>query len=248
MRLLILAYGVATYALFFAAFAYLVFFVGGEALPIAAVPKTVDWGASLAPGADPALLNLGLLALFGVQHSIMAREGFKRALTRVIPEAAERSTFVLATVGCLTLLYLYWIPMPGVVWSVGAAVWVWLLRATFLAGAVIVLVSTFLIDHFELFGLRQPWTAFRGTPLPSPELRTPLFYRFVRHPIYAGLLLMFWATPTMTVGHLLLAGVWTTYMLIGVSYEERDLLRVFGERYRAYVDSTPMILPLGRRD
>lgn len=247
MAAAVLGYSVLVYLLFFASFVYLVLFVGGEMVPLVHAPKTLDWGQAPAAAIDPVLLNLGLLLLFGVQHSIMARPGFKRWLTRFLPEAAERSTFVLATVICLVLLYVYWVPMPGAVWSVTSPFWSTLLTLAFFAGAGIVLVSTFLIDHFELFGLRQGWSLFRGLPMPEPRFRTPLLYRFVRHPIYLGLLILFWATPDMSVGHLLLTAVWTPYLFVGVGYEERDLIAVFGEEYRAYVVSTPMVLPLGRR-
>jgi steroid 5-alpha reductase family enzyme len=148
---------------------------------------------------------------------------------------------------CLALLYAYWIPMPGVVWSVSSPLWELVLTAIFFAGAATALVSTFLLDHFELFGLRQGWAALRGEPMPAPEFRTPLLYSVVRHPLYLGLLLAFWATPSMSVGHLLFAVVWTAYLFIGIGYEERDLVRVFGDRYREYVRSTPMIFPFTKR-
>jgi protein-S-isoprenylcysteine O-methyltransferase Ste14 len=247
MGALVLVYSVLVYLSFFASFVYLVLFIGGDMVPLVQVPKTLDWGPAWPSGVDPALLNLALLALFGIQHSIMARPGFKGWLTRFLPEAAERSTFVLATVICLVLLYVYWVPMPGVVWSVTSPFWSTLLTLAFFAGAGIVLVSTFLIDHFELFGLRQGWSHFRGLSMPEPRFRTPLLYRFVRHPIYLGLLILFWATPSMSAGHLLLAAVWTPYLFVGLGYEERDLIAVFGEEYRAYVVTTPMVLPFGRR-
>lgn len=246
MGAVILGYGVVAYLLFLAAFVYLVLFIGGETTAIVEIPKTLDWGGSWASGAPPALLNVALLTLFGLQHSLMARSGFKRALTRVVPEAAERSTFVLATVVCLVLLYGCWIPMPAIVWSVASPLAAGLLRALFFAGAAIVGVSAFLIDHLELFGLRQTWAGYQGRPLPAPEFRTPWLYRLVRHPLYFGMLFVFWSTPIMTVGHLLFAAVWTAYLLVGIRYEERDLIRVFGDRYRAYADATPMILPVGR--
>jgi protein-S-isoprenylcysteine O-methyltransferase Ste14 len=247
MGVLIFAYSVLVYVAFFASFVYLVLFLGGDALPFVSVPKTVDHGPVAPLLIDPVLANLGLLLLFGVQHSIMARAGFKRWITRLIPDSAERSTFVLATVVCLVLLYVYWTPMPGEVWSVSGQVSSVSLVVLFFVGAGIVLVSTFLIDHFELFGLRQGWSRLRGLPMPYARFRTPLLYRFVRHPIYLGLLITFWATPSMSVGHLLLAAVWTPYLFIGVGYEERDLVEVFGEEYRAYVVTTPMVLPFGHR-
>jgi protein-S-isoprenylcysteine O-methyltransferase Ste14 len=247
MGAVILGYSVAVYVFSWASLLYLAVFIGGDMIPFVHVPKTIDWGAAPANAVDPVLLNLALLALFGIQHSIMARPGFKRWLTRFVPEAAERSTFVLATVICLVLLYVYWTPMPGVVWSVSSPIWSTLLTAAFFAGPALVVVSTFLIDHFELFGLRQAWARFRGQPMPAPRFDTPSLYRFVRHPIYLGLLITFWATPSMSIGHLLLAAVWTPYLFVGLGYEERDLILVFGEEYRAYVLSTPTVLPFGRR-
>jgi methanethiol S-methyltransferase len=247
MGAVILGYSVVVYGLFFASFAYLVLFIGGDMIPLVHVPKTLDWGTAPAVAVAPVLLNLALLALFGIQHSIMARSGFKRWLTRFVPEAAERSTYVLATVICLVLLYVYWTPMPGAVWSVSSPIWSTLLTAAFFVGPALVLVSTFLIDHFELFGLRQGWSRFRGQPMPAPRFYTPSLYRLVRHPIYLGLLITFWVTPSMSIGHLLLAAVWTPYLFIGLGYEERDLIVVFGEEYRAYVISTPAVLPFGPR-
>jgi len=247
MAILSFAYSVLVYLAFFVSFVYLVLFLGGDALSFLGVPKTVDGGSTPALPIDPVLANIGLLLLFGVQHSIMARSGFKRWITRVIPESTERSTYVLATVACLVLLYVYWTPMTGQVWSISAPAWRILLTTVFFIGAGIVLVSTFLLDHFELFGLRQTWSRLRGVPIPEARFRTPLLYRFVRHPIYLGLLITFWSTPSMSVGHLLLAAVWTPYLFIGVGYEERDLIEVFGEEYHAYVYSTPMVLPFGRR-
>jgi protein-S-isoprenylcysteine O-methyltransferase Ste14 len=247
MGVLVFGYSVAVYLSFLAAFVYLVLFVGGDGIPFAHVPKTLDAGAAPHVGLDPTLVNLLVLVLFAVQHSVMARGRFKQRLTRLVPEAAERSTYVLATVVCLGLLFVFWTPMPGAVWSVSSPLWSGLLRLAFFGGAGVVLVSTFLIDHFELFGLRQGWASLRGRPLAAPRFRTPWLYRFVRHPIYLGLLIVFWATPSMSVGHLLLAAVWTPYLFVGLGYEERDLIAVFGEEYRAYVVSTPSVLPFGGR-
>lgn len=247
MGAVILLYSIIVYLLFFASFLYLVIFLGGDMIPFIAAPKTIDAGGSALANLPAALVNIGLLVLFGVQHSIMARQGFKRALTKVVPWPAERSTFVLATVVILVLIYLYWVPMPAVIWSIDSPLWSGVLTALFFIGFGLVFISTFLINHFELFGLMQGWFRFRGEPMPKPEFRTPSLYQFVRHPLYLGLMLAFWSTPDMTAGHLLFASVWTVYTLIAISYEERDLITLFGDRYRDYMAKTPMILPFGRR-
>ncbi|MBB5518122.1 methanethiol S-methyltransferase [Amphiplicatus metriothermophilus] len=247
MGLLALVYSVVAYALFFAAFLYLIVFVGGGVTGFAGAPKTLDWGPSPLSDAPAALVNICLLALFGLQHSIMARDSFKRATGKIIPKTVERSTYVLATVGALALLYVFWRPMPQVVWSVPPGVWSGVLTALFYAGFGLVLVTTFLINHFELFGLQQGWLRYRNKELPTPVFRTPSLYRYVRHPLYLGFIIAFWATPHMTVGHLLFAAVWTIYIFIAIGYEERDLIAVFGEKYRDYMAKTPMILPFGRR-
>jgi protein-S-isoprenylcysteine O-methyltransferase Ste14 len=183
--------------------------------------------------------------LFGVQHSIMARQSFKRGWTQIVPKSIERSTFVLATTAVLILLFYYWTPMPATVWSVEAPIWAGLLTVLFFAGFGLVLISTFLIDHFELFGLSQVWRAFNGQEAPTPTFRTPMFYKGVRHPLYLGFLIAFWATPTMTAGHLLFAAIWTAYIFVAIGYEERDLVRLFGEQYRQYMARVPMIFPFG---
>lgn len=192
-------------------------------------------------------MNIFLLALFGVQHTVMARQGFKKALLRVIPESAERSTYVLATTIILVFIYMYWQPMPQEVWSVQLPFWSSLLTVLFLLGFGLVLLSTFLINHFELFGLMQVWYRFKGRDMPEPTFRKPMLYKWMRHPLYLGWITFFWATPTMTVGHLLFAAIWTIYIFIALGYEERDLLNVFGDKYRDYMSRVPMILPIGRR-
>lgn len=247
MGVIILLYSVIVYVAFFLAFLYLIPFIGGDIIPFVNVPKTLDFGTSPTLGLPPVLVNLALLVLFGVQHSVMARPGFKRGLTKIIPEAAERSTYVLATVVLLILLYVYWTPMPAVVWSVDSALWSGVLTALFFLGFGLVLLATFLINHFELFGLLQGWMRQSGKPMPEPQFHTPSLYKMVRHPLYFGWVLAFWATPHMTAGHLLFAAVWTVYIFIAVGYEERDLLNVFGEKYRAYMEKTPSILPFGHR-
>jgi protein-S-isoprenylcysteine O-methyltransferase Ste14 len=246
MRLIALIYGVLCYAVFFIAFLYLIAFVGGDMIPFVRVPKTLDWGASEAPHEFAALINIALLLLFGVQHSIMARNSFKRGWTRIVARPVERSTFVLATTLVLVLLYYYWTPMPALVWEVKGS-WAIALTVLFFAGFGLVLLATFLIDHFELFGLAQVWRHFRGQEPPPAKFHMPLFYKGVRHPLYLGFLIAFWATPVMTAGHLLFAALWTGYIFVAIGYEERDLIRMFGDQYRQYMARVPMILPFGAR-
>lgn len=232
------AYGLVVYALFLAVFLYLIAFVGDFL-----VPRTVDSGPSSSLGIALAV-NLGLLLLFGVQHSVMARQGFKERWTQIVPWHLERSTYVLASTLAIALLMWGWRPIPEVVWSVGHPVGEAVLWGLFVLGGAIVLLSTFLIDHFRLFGLKQAWRHLRGEELEPPEFQKPGLYRFVRHPLYLGFLLAFWATPDMTVGHLLFATVWTGYILFAVRLEERDLLRFHGEDYRRYRERVRMLVPL----
>jgi methanethiol S-methyltransferase len=248
MRFIALAYGAICYAIFFASFLYLIAFVGGDMIPFLRVPKTVDWGPSAAPADFAALANIGLLLLFGAQHSIMARRSFKRGWSAIVPKTVERSTFVLATTIVLVLLYYYWTPMPAIVWEVQSPLWSTALTALFVAGFAVVLLSTFLIDHFELFGLAQVWRAFNGKAEAAPVFRTPMLYKSVRHPLYLGFLIAFWATPTMTAGHLLFAAIWTGYIFVAIGYEERDLVALFGDKYRQYMARVPMIIPIGKRE
>jgi protein-S-isoprenylcysteine O-methyltransferase Ste14 len=244
-RIFYLLFGIAAYLLFFATFLYLIAFVGD--LP--GVPVTVDRGGAVDPAALAILVDVALIALFGVQHSVMARPGFKRAWTRIVPKPIERSVYVAAASLVLILLFLMWRPIPGAVWSVGNATGAAILWGLFGLGWLIVLVSTFLISHFELFGLAQVWShaSGRGEP-PAPALRTPLFYRWIRHPLYSGFFLAFWAIPQMSLGHLLLAAGVSVYMLVAIRYEERDLVGTFGDDYRLYRQRTGMLMPrLGRR-
>ncbi|MBV9932035.1 MAG: isoprenylcysteine carboxylmethyltransferase family protein [Alphaproteobacteria bacterium] len=244
-RSIYLLFGVLAYVLFLATFLYLVAFVG--ALP--QLPRTVDAPALLGSTSAAVAVDLALIAIFGLQHSVMARKGFKAAWTRIVPRPIERSAYVVFASLALILLFLFWRPLPGVVWHVPAGPAAMLLWALFGLGWLIVLLSTFLLSHFELFGLKQIWNHMRRAPAEPPVLREPLFYRLVRHPLYAGFFIAFWATPRMTTGHLLLAGGMSLYMLIAIEFEERDLLRVFGKDYEAYRGRvgklTPRLRPRG---
>lgn len=240
-RSAILIYGVVCYAVFFATFLYAIGFVGDFV-----VPKGMDSAPEL-PLLPALAIDLGLLGLFALQHSIMARPAFKRWWTKLVPEPAERSTYVLFSSLALILLFALWQPLGGVVWQVEHAVGQALLWAGFAFGWLLVLVSTFLINHFDLFGLRQVWLHFRGIDYTPLKFATPGPYRFVRHPLYLGWFFAFWCIPTMTVTHLVFAVMTTAYILIAIQLEERDLISALGEDYRAYRERVPMILPLGRR-
>lgn len=247
MGVLTLVYSVVAYLIFFAVFLYLIVFVGGDTLAFLGAPKTIDSGPSQFSGAPAALANIGLLLLFGVQHSIMARQSFKKQWAKIVSWPLERSTYVLATVAVLLILYLGWQPMVGVVWSVEAPLWSGVLKVLFFLGFGIVLLSTFLINHFDLFGLQQGWMRFKGKELPKPKFVTPMLYKHVRHPLYLGFLIAFWATPHMTTGHLLFSAVWTAYIFVAIGYEERDMISLFGDQYKEYMAKVPSILPLGGR-
>ncbi len=237
-RLLALAYGLVSYAIFFISFLYAIGFVWNFR-----VPKGIDGGA-VEPFMISLLINLAILGLFAVQHSVMARPGFKEKWTKIVPKPVERSTYVLFTSLILLLLYWQWRPMPDPIWSVENTIGtniLWILSAL---GFLLVLLATFAINHFDLFGLRQVYLYFKGKEYTDVEFKTTLLYKLVRHPIMLGFIIAFWATPQMSVGHLIFAIGTTGYIFIGIFLEERDLLNHLGENYRDYRRRTPMILPV----
>lgn len=235
-RLLIMLYAIVSYAVFFASFLYSLGFVGNYL-----VPKSIDSGGA-ANWREAIVVDLLLLGIFAIQHSTMARPAFKRWSAQFLPEATQRSTYVLLASLIQLLLFWQWQAIPVQVWHV-EGIAAWLLIGVYWLGWLIMLASTFMIDHFDLSGLRQAFSAMRGAEHPGQSFKTPLLYKVVRHPIMLGLLLAFWATPEMTVGHLLFAVMSTAYILAGVQFEERDLIGAFGATYQQYRQRVPMLLP-----
>ena len=230
-------YGVASYGLFLGVFLYAIGFIGGFL-----TPTKLDGVATL-PFWQALAIDLGLLSLFAVQHSVMARPAFKRWWTRFVPETVERSTYVLFSSLALVALFVWWEPIGGVVWNAPAGPIRAAIITLYLLGWALLLYTTFLIDHFDLFGLKQVWRRVRGQAYVPPQFYTPSLYKIVRHPLYVGWLTIFWAAPTMTVAHLVFALTTTAYILIAIRLEEHDLVDAFGERYVSYRRVTPMLIP-----
>lgn len=230
-------YGIAAYLVFFVTILYAIGFVMGIV-----VPKTIDTGTATPPF-EAVIINLLLIALFAIQHSVMARQGFKTWWTQFVPKPVERSTYVLLASLSLLLLFWQWRPLPAVVWEVqNPDLAVTVVTLSF-AGWVLVFTSTYMINHFELFGLHQVTNHLVGKEAEAPRFKTPLLYKFVRHPIYLGFIMAFWAAPVMTAGHLLFAAVTTLYIFVGIALEERDLVALFGDEYRQYKQRVSMLIP-----
>jgi protein-S-isoprenylcysteine O-methyltransferase Ste14 len=237
LRIIALLYGIVAYTAFFVTILYSIGFVMNEV-----VPKSIDTGTTTT-WIEALIVNLVLLSLFAIQHSVMARKRFKEWWTQYVPKPVERSTYVLLASLCLMLLFWQWRPMPAIVWQVEDADVAAAIATISLIGWTIVFTSTFLINHFELFGVHQVMANLAGREIPAPQFRTPMYYKFVRHPIYLGFIIAFWAAPEMTVGHLLFAAVTTAYIFVGIFLEERDLIEQFGDDYRRYKKRVSMLFP-----
>jgi methanethiol S-methyltransferase len=243
-RILSFIYGLIAYLIFFGSLLYAIFFTGDFL-----VPKTINSGGETGTFIYALLINSGLLALFAVQHSVMARQGFKRWWTKVIPAHIERSTYVLLSSLILVLLFWQWRPIEGVIWETESGTLMNLILIIFFwAGWGIVLASSFMINHFDLFGLRQVYLNLKGKEITPIQFKQPWLYKVVRHPIMLGFLIAFWAAPVMTTGHLIFAIATTGYILIGIWFEEKDLIRFYGERYRDYRKRVSMLLPIPKND
>ena len=240
-RILYFTYGTICYLIFFGTFLYAIGFVGNIL-----VPKSIDSAAEV-PLGKALLINLGLLSVFALQHSIMARQGFKKWWTKFVPKPIERSTFVLFASFALILLYWQWQPMGGIIWQVQSPALQYLLYAVFVLGWLTVIITTFYINHFDLFGLRQVWDYLTGKKYTNLGFVTPGPYKMIRHPLYLGFLLAFWAAPVMTIAHLVFAVMTTAYILVAIRLEEKDLVSIHGRDYAEYKKSVPMIFPFGKK-
>jgi len=236
-RFIALLYGLAAYLVFFFTFLYAIGFVEGLW-----VPKTIDTG-TVVPTTEALIVNLLLMSLFAVQHSVMARRQFKEWWTQYVPKSVERSTYVLSASLALVLLFWQWRPMPDVMWQVANPSAAMAITGLSFVGWLLVLTSTFLINHFELFGVHQVVNNLAGRSMSEPRFKTPVLYKVVRHPIYLGFIIAFWAAPVMTVGHALFAAVTTAYIFVGIWLEERDLSELFGDEYRRYKERVAMLVP-----
>jgi methanethiol S-methyltransferase len=239
-RFIAFLYGLAAYLVFFFTFLYAIGFVTGLV-----VPKTIDTGA-VVPLAEALIVNVLLMSFFAVQHSLMARKQFKQWWTQYVPKSVERSTYVLLASLALILLFWQWRPIPNVVWQVADPQIAVAITALSFVGWLLVLTSTFLINHFELFGLHQVANNLVGRAMPEVRFKTPVLYKVVRHPIYLGFIIAFWVAPVMTAGHMLFAAVTTAYIFVGIALEERDLVELFGDEYRRYRDRVSMLVPWRR--